>query len=144
MAYPQVRDLVPDFILESSENKSIRLSDFRGRRDLILVFLEKHNERSAAPLLQVLSAKKDELESEETVVLVLVRGDVAHARTVKASQKIPFPVLADADGAVHERYGALIVLTDRYGEIYSVHRDQWPSAEEVMASVCHINAECPE
>jgi peroxiredoxin len=134
--------MVPDFVLESSEGKLVRLSDYRGRRDLLLVF--PGQDSGSSELLQALSAKKDELESEETVVLVLVPRDVAHAREVKAEQQIPFPVLADADGAVHERYGALLVLTDRYGEIYSIHRDKWPDADDLMASVRHINAECPE
>lgn len=143
-AQPQVREMVPDFVLESSEGRSIRVSDFRGHRDLVLVFLDKQHDGFAMQFLQALSAKKDELESEETVVLVLVWGDAARAKVVRAEKQIPFPVLADADGAVHERYCASVVLTDRYGEIYSLHRDRWPSVEDLMTSVRHINAECPE
>jgi hypothetical protein len=67
------------------------------------------------------------------------------AEALRKRDRLSCVVLADADGSVHERYGSNgLYLTDRYGEIYSIHRDRLPSTEELLASLRHINAECPE
>jgi hypothetical protein len=135
---PQVRDMAPDFTLESVTGSKLRLSDFRGRRDLVLVFARQGKENQALVLLRALN--RDELEAEETQVLVIVAGGLPP----ESPESTHFPVLLDRDGAVTDRYAATVVITDRYGEIYSVHRGISPTADEVMASLRHINAECPE
>jgi peroxiredoxin len=122
----------------------VQLSDYRGRRDLVLCFVGRDLHGAASDLLKSLSTRKDELEYEDTQVLVIVAGSLSAVEFLRARDGLAFPVLADADGAVHDRYAANLVITDRYGEIYSVHRSTWPTADEVMASLRHINAECPE
>ncbi|MFB3813472.1 MAG: peroxiredoxin family protein [Terriglobales bacterium] len=142
---PNVRDMAPDFVLPSSTGKEYRLSDFRGRRDLVLIFAARGE--ATSPLLQALAARANEVEDEEALVLVIVRGDMVTAEAVRKRDGFPFPVLADQDGQVHQRYGAehaKLYITDRYGEIYSIHNALPPSADEVLASLRHINAACPE
>ena len=144
--YPQEREMAPDFVLRSSTGRQYQLSSFRGRRDLVLVFAGRAG-REVGPLLKRLAEQREDLEFEEAQVLVIVHGNLAVAEALRKRDALPFAALADMDGAVHQRYGAgeaALVLTDRHGEIYSTHRQQLPGADEVMASLRHINAACPE
>jgi hypothetical protein len=61
-------------------------------------------------------------------------------------------LLLDPGFTVHQQFGTgrgwAVYITDRYGEIYSVAVEQRgdppPRAQQVLASVRHIAAECPE
>ncbi len=141
---PDVREMIPDFVLPSSSGGRVQASSYRGRRDLVLVFIGQGGNEN---LLDALASANGELNEEETQVLVVYRGSVAQAEDLRRRLSLPFPVLADEDGQVHLRYAvkrAAVVITDRYGEIYSVFRQVLPDTEEILASLRHINAACPE
>lgn len=151
-AYPAQREMAPDFTLQSSTGRAYQLSSFRGRRNLLLLFLAdgKHNTEA---LVTALAAHREELEQEEeTQVLLVFRGNMVSCEALRRRDHIPFTVLADEDGRVHDRYGAAnspaLYLTDRYGEIYDARRISegaaLPDADDILASVRHINAACPE
>lgn len=141
---PRPRDMAPDFVLPSRSGKRHQLSSFRGRRNLLLVFAGALG-REVAALLDGLTDLREELDFEETQLLVVVRESVAPTTEIIRSA---WPVfLTDADGAVHKQYGVgetALVLTDRYGEIIEKYCAPLPTAEEVLTSLSHINAACPE
>jgi peroxiredoxin len=144
--YPQPRDPAPDFTLQSSTGKLYELSSFHGRRNLVLIFAGSAGDQVSS-LLRGLADQNEELIFEEAQVLVVVRGNLAAAETLRKRDAVTFPVLADPNAALHHKYTAgeaAVVLTDRYGEIYGVYREHLPSIDELMASLRHINAECPE
>jgi peroxiredoxin len=151
--FPETRQMVPDFVLPSTDGREIEISNFRGRRNLVLVFIG--GDGGVNQLLAGLAQRREELDEEESVVFVVFRGEPA--ASWRQHDGAPFTVLADQDGAVHRRFGALddqggsasaVYLTDRYGEIYSTCRtlagETLPSAADVLASLRHINAACPE
>ncbi len=150
--YPQQRQMVPDFTLASSTGREYRLSSFRGRRDLVLVFVGAGAEAEpwapASNLLRSLAQHTAELDDEEALVLAIFQGEMVAAEALRKRDHLPFVVLADRDGAVHRRYGAIAeaaaYLTDRYGEIYEARRGDLPSSDDLLASLRHINAACPE
>jgi peroxiredoxin len=135
--------MVPNFVLNTSDGGSVQISDFRGRRNLALIFVGRGT-AEADRLITGLAQQRNELDEEETAVLVIATGAIQPARA--------FPVLNDTDGGVHRRFAAehapAVYLTDRYGEIYSTCRvadgDPLPSADEILASLRHINVACPE
>ncbi len=95
-----------------------QLSDFRGRRNLVLVF------PPAGALLAELAKANDELREEEAVVLTVPEDDLR----------------------ARELYGitrSAIFITDRYGEIFFAS-EQPPAISEIMDWLRFINAQCPE
>jgi peroxiredoxin len=141
---PRERQMAPDFVLPSSKGLHYQLSQWRGRRNLVLIFTG-NGESSTQVLLRELVSRQTELEEEETVVLVILHGDIAAAEVLSAKESLPFPVLADEAGDVQQRYAApSVYLTDRYGKIYGAYHDGPPQVDDLMDSVRHINAACPE
>jgi peroxiredoxin len=135
--------MAPDFALPSSSGE-YHISDLRGSRNLVLV-MAGESAQGLTGLLQALSEILPEVKDEEAEVFVIVRGDAARAEAVRARDRLSLTCLADAEGQVHARYGtSAVYIVDRYGEIYSAYHGAPPGAPEIMASLRHINAECPE
>ena len=96
----------PDFVLTDQDGKTRKLADWRGKW-LVLYFYPKNdtpgctteacNFRDDWLLLQELGAE---------VVGVSVDTSASHAAFAQ-KYKLPFPLLADAQGEVATRYGAL-------------------------------------
>jgi peroxiredoxin len=147
MTMLRTNELIRDFTLDSSEGVAVSPSQYRGRRNLVLVFT------GGAPHLVrdwvgALSANTDDLEEENARVLVVIEGTPEEARQLHEELGAPFIFLADCDAEVHRRFAEIsptVVITDRFGEIYSVHRGaDLPNAADVIASLRHINIMCDE
>lgn len=135
--------MIRDFCLMSTDGREYRISRFRGSRNLLLVF-----SGGAAPsLVGALAQRRAELEGENTKVFVIVQGN-----TAEAEGRSGFTVLLDSEGVISRRFGAdkmpAVYITDQFGEIYSAalasQGNPLPNADEVIASLAHINAACPE
>jgi hypothetical protein len=120
--------LLRDLPATTLARESVRVSDFRGRRNLVLVF--SGDDREEAPLLVALRAAQADLQEEEAVVLI-----------------------ANAAGELREIYGAIspqghplaaVFITDRYGEIFFAARGTLPDVPAVLDWLRFINAQCPE
>ena len=155
--YPHTGQRVPDFALPSSAGQGVATAAYRGRRNLVLTFIGKPAGHNARALLAELAAHYSEFAEEEAEVLAVVGGSVAEAGWIKSSDALPFPVLADEDGAVHRTFGALasdgghvaaIYITDRFGEIFAAYRTgeghPLPTVEEILDWLRFIGLQCPE
>lgn len=155
--YPHTGQRVPDFSLQSSAGQRIATSDYRARRNLVLALVGKPAGDAAHALLTELAAHYAEFVAEEAEVLAVVWGPVAEADKAKHRDTLPFPVLADEDGAVHRAFGALnsnggfaaaVYITDRFGEIFAAYRtgagEPLPTVEEMLDWLRFIGLQCPE
>ncbi|HYG99632.1 MAG TPA: redoxin domain-containing protein [Terriglobales bacterium] len=141
-SYPLVDQMIPDFRLESLDGREFRMANFRGHRNLVLVFTAG----ATLPLVAELASRTEELEQENARVFLIA---AARSERLEAANAAGFPVLLDADRKVSRRFGAenapALYVTDQYGEIYSAHHGaRLPSADEVLSSLRHISAACPE
>jgi peroxiredoxin Q/BCP len=103
---PTVGSTAPDFSLRDQQNKPRKLTDFRGKW-LVLYFYPKDDTpactteacsfRDGQALISALGAQ---------VVGVSVDDSSSHSAFAE-KHKLPFPLLADTDGSVAARYGAL-------------------------------------
>jgi peroxiredoxin Q/BCP len=103
---PEVGQMAPDFVLPDQNGNQVSLSSLRGRW-LVLYFYPKNdtpgcteeacNFRDDMATLTSMGAQ---------IVGVTVDDTDSNARFAK-KYYLPFPLLADKDGAVAERYGAL-------------------------------------
>jgi hypothetical protein len=112
--------LLRDISARTLNGEDVSISDFRGRRDLVLIFPGPDADR----LVQALRGHTDDVRSEEAVVLI-------------------------APDSARELYAApssAVFLTDRFGEIFfsARHPEALPDAAEVLRWLEFINAQCPE
>lgn len=141
------RDMLPQFTLRAREGPLVRVSDFRGRKNLVVIFPAGRQ----LPLVSDLVKRESELEDENVVVLV-VQPPSQCPQEGHADGSAQFRFLCDQDGEVSRRFGAentvAVYITDQYGEVYSAsgaaEETALPDADEVLASLQHINAACPE
>ena len=107
MAEINVGDMAPDFELEDQDGKKVRLSEFRGKKNVLLAFFPM----AFSP---VCTNEIGELKEKEDVVLKLdaqiLASSVDSRYVEKAFAKelgIKFPILSDFGKKVLPLYGAL-------------------------------------
>lgn len=126
--FPSVGELMTDFALVSRDGNRLRISNYRGRSNLVLILGESGNSKETRSFLQEVSGRRSEFESEEAQVLVifLKADDQAELR-----RNLPFPVLQVEKGHLYKLAGVaaneedfrlVIYVVDRYGEIRHICR----------------------
>jgi peroxiredoxin len=145
----------PDCELMSSSEHPIRLSVYRGRSSVVLIFTD--DKAATAELLSAIAHSYDDFKYEEAEVIAVSKSSPKECARIKQGLKLPFLVLSDGDGRVHREVGAsdeeghaaaAAYVTDRYGEIFATYRTRdgqaLPTATEILNWLEFINSQCPE
>jgi peroxiredoxin Q/BCP len=131
----RVGDPAPEFSLPSASGETVRLSDFRGRSEVVLFFYPKDN--SPACTAEACSFRDSyEVFREAGAEVIGVSNDSAGSHEKFARRyRLPFLLLSDTDGAVRDRYGVprtlgvfpgrTTFLIDREGIIRHVFTSQF-------------------
>ncbi|MEX0673165.1 MAG: thioredoxin-dependent thiol peroxidase [Gaiellaceae bacterium] len=98
-------DPAPDFELESDEGATVRLSDLRGK-PVVLYFYPKDDTPGCTKQASGFRDAYGEYQERGAVVLGVSPDDVASHVKFKEKYGLPFPLLADPEHEVAERYGA--------------------------------------
>lgn len=151
---PSKGQILPDFQLQSIEGTPVSLSDFRGRCNLVLIFVDHHPETMA--LISGLAEHEAELREENAQVLAIARShseaDAAVARGISRKR-----VLIDPDGTAFARFGALdaahheaaaFYVADKFAEASAIYRTRdghaLPTVTDIVGWLTFINIQCPE
>ncbi len=147
----RIGEPAPDFALPSATGETVRLSDFRGKAEVVLFFYPKDN--SPACTLEACSFRDShEAFREAGAEVIGISADSADShRRFSERFRLPFVLLADVDGAVRAQYGVprtlglfpgrVTYLIDRDGivrHIFSSQFQPWrhvPEALEVLAAL---------
>ena len=134
---PKPGDRAPDFELRSLDGKKIRLSDFEGKKNVVLTFGSATCPFSAASI-HGLNELYDEYEDSDDVAFLYVYIREAHpgeklpahqsesdkreaAELFRDEEDVEMPVLVDdLDGRVHRKYGKMpnsTYLIDKSGRV---------------------------
>ncbi|HEY7462689.1 MAG TPA: thioredoxin-dependent thiol peroxidase [Gemmatimonadota bacterium] len=104
-AEPRVGRQAPEFALPSQTGETVRLADFRGKKNVVLYFYPKDDTpgctREACDFRDALPG----LGRKDVVVLGVSKDGVASHEKFASKYELPFPLLSDAQGDVAERYG---------------------------------------
>jgi peroxiredoxin Q/BCP len=98
--------LAPDFTLEDQNGKLVSLSDFAGRKHVLVYFYPRDDTPGCT---KEACGFRDDLAAftKLGVVVLGVSGDGAEShKKFVAKYKLPFPLLSDPDRKVMKKYGA--------------------------------------
>jgi peroxiredoxin Q/BCP len=95
----------PDFTLPADDGSQVKLSDLRGKKVLIY-FYPKDDTPGCTTQACDLRDRMRQLQAEDTVVLGISPDSVKSHQKFKKKYELNFPLLADEDHKVAEKYGA--------------------------------------
>lgn len=154
---PRPGELLPDVTLTSAEGHELRLSDFRGRSNLVVVFAGGMDRKDVVNLVASAASKHTDLASEEAELIVILTKNRAGQTPSVLRADWPFIILIDSDLNAHLLFDTLdesgrvvpaVFVVDRYGEIFAHYHGAGqhglPGIDEVLQWLFFINSQCPE
>lgn len=101
---PTVGSKAPDFTLPTGDGSQVALADLRGKT-VLLYFYPKDDTPGCTTEACGFRDAWGELQAKGVVVLGVSRDDVKSHQKFAKKYSLPFPLLADEDGEVVQRYG---------------------------------------
>lgn len=100
-----VGSAAPGFNLPSSAGKSIKLSDFKGKQRVVLYFYPKADTPGCTTEACAFRDALADYDRAKVVVLGISPDPVKDVERFSTKFHLNFPLLADADHAIAEKYG---------------------------------------
>jgi peroxiredoxin (alkyl hydroperoxide reductase subunit C) len=107
MPIPQVGDPAPDFELPATGDRSIRLSDFLGQKNVVLAFYPFDWSPTCSLQLPGLQQRLGDFRSLDTEVLGISIDSRHSHRAFAEHLGLEFPLLSDFEKRVTQAYGVL-------------------------------------
>lgn len=104
-AMPGEGDRAPEFTLPTDGGSEIRLSSFKGKKQVVLYFYPKDDTPGCTVEAKDFRDMIAQFEALDTVVLGVSKDSVQSHDKFKAKHCLPFTLLSDAEGTVCEDYG---------------------------------------
>lgn len=105
---------VPDFSAKITGNKTIKLSDFRGR-NVVLYFYPKDSTSGCTLEAQDFRDNFAQFEAANTVIFGISRDSLKSHENFKCKQNLPFDLISDDDEALCQLFDVL-KLKNMYGK----------------------------
>lgn len=137
---------LPDVEFVTIAGSRKRLSDFKGRKNLLVILTGEDGDGLPAAIA---TADLDINRHDGHVIAVLPGASPAALRW-------PFDVVADPDGTVHRKFASgdngeprlSVFITDRWGEVVFACRtgrgDPTPVAADLLDWLRFVDQQCPE
>ncbi len=110
MATVKVGDMAPDFELKDKDTNPIRLSDFRGKKSVVVYFYPKDETPGCtAQACSFRDSYEDFKTAGAEVIGISSDGSGSHG-SFAANHRLPFILLSDPIGKVRKAYGAYDML----------------------------------
>ena len=102
---PQIGESVPDFELPNQDGKSVRLSDYRGKRVILFAFTKAGTPGCTAQAC-AFRDEFDDLGAANAVVLTISADSPAALNHFKRNRNLPYELLSDPDRTILKAWGA--------------------------------------
>lgn len=103
--WPEIGSKAPSFSLKSDSGEVIKLAQFKGK-PVVLYFYPKDDTPGCTKEACAFRDSSADLTAKGAVVLGVSPDDVASHAKFRDKYQLNFPLLADVDHAVAEKYGA--------------------------------------
>lgn len=150
---PERGECLRDFRYVTVDGDERRLSDFKGRNNLVLIL-------TGGPengLLDAVAQAYSEVQQMEGRGIVILKCEREEAIRGRVSRHWPFDVAVDMAGALHRELGAedrmgvtgtAVYITDRWAEVFFASRttgeEPEPEIKELLDWLAFIDHQCPE
>ncbi len=106
MTFPKIGNLAPQFTLQDHEDKTVALSDFKGKSSVVVYFYPKAMTPGCTIQAQGLRDSAKALKGLDTVVLGISPDPVKKLVKFAERDQLNFQLLSDEDHAIADKYGA--------------------------------------
>lgn len=102
---PVIGRPAPDFSLPATTGENISLKQFKGKKTVILYFYPKDETPGCTREACDFRDHSEDFEKQNVVVLGVSTDTMESHQHFREKQKLPFPLLSDADGTVSKLFG---------------------------------------
>jgi thioredoxin-dependent peroxiredoxin len=137
-------DLAPDFSLATADGQTLRLSDYRGKSEVVLFFYPKDDSPACTAEACSFRDSHEAFLGAGAVVIGVSSDPPAEHRAFAGKHRLPFPLLTD-DGSLRALYGVpktlglipgrVTYLIDRAGVVRHVYSSQLRPARHVSEAL---------
>jgi len=152
----RVRQLIPSLTLLTAQGLTVRAWDFKQKKNLVIVFLDKECTLCDAFIGSLTSHAKALREKEAVMLLVFPQGS-----SLALSKSLPSEIIAGSDVggsgtrlffgedevSARDLHRRGVFITDRYGELsaqWLVSEHEFPGIREIRSSLESIEIACEE
>ena len=150
-AAPRSGERAPDFTLPGAEGRPVHLADLLARGAVVLYFYPK--DATAGCTVEACGFRDvyTDFTAAGAEVVGVSRDDVASHARFAAAQRLPFLLLSDVDGQVHDLYGVrsrlggllrdrVTYVIDRGGIVRDVYTSKLRFSEHVTRALAAVRA----
>ena len=151
MAKIKVGDPAPEFVATTSDGRQISMSDYRGKRGVVIFFYPKNG---TPVCTKEACAFRDSYEkfTDAGVDLIGISSDSDESHRAFARQhKLPFPLISDTNGTLRQAFtvsktlgiipGRVTYVIDNKGIVRLIYSAQLASDEHVHQALTAIRSE---
>jgi peroxiredoxin Q/BCP len=114
MTQPSIGNVVPDFEATATGDKTVKLSDYRGKA-VVLYFYPKDNTPGCTQEGQDFRDNIEKFKALNTVVLGVSRDTIKSHENFKCKQEFPFDLISDTDETLCRLFD-VIKMKNMYGK----------------------------
>ena len=140
----KVGDPAPDFTLQASDGKTYKLSDFKGKKAVVVAWFPKAFTQGCTIECKSLAANGDKIRKYDVAYFMASVDPLEENTKFAQSEKADFPLLSDPSKEVATKYGVLSArgfanrwtfYIDKDGRIAHIDKAVNPptSAEDMIA-----------
>ena len=101
----KVGDHAPDFELEAASGQKVRLSDFRGKKNVVLFFYPKDDTPGCTVEACTFRDRYQDFADAGAELIGISSDSVESHQRFAGKHRLPMTLLSDRDGEVRKRYG---------------------------------------
>jgi peroxiredoxin Q/BCP len=148
----KVGDAAPDFSLEASDGKTYRLSDFKGKKAVVIAWFPKAFTQGCTIECKSLAANGEKIRKYNVAYFMASVDPVSDNKGFAEQEKADFPLLSDPTKKTAEAYGVLnpkgmasrwTFYIGKDGKILAIDKAVKPatSAEDMIAKLSELKVE---
>lgn len=142
----KVGDQAPLFSLSNQKGKKVSLKDFRGKKNVLLIFYPGDNTPGCTKQLCAIRDDFSKFQTKDTVVFGINQANADSHQNFIDHYQFPFDLLIDVDRKVSRKYKALkfmfghesikrsVVLINKNGQIIFLKRGM-PKDSEILQAL---------
>lgn len=149
----KVGDTAPDFTLPSTQGKPVKLSDFKGKKNVVLAFFPAAFTGGCTKEMQAYQLDVSKFEGNDTQVFGVSTDNTPSQKEFATKLGVSFPILSDfATRKISTEYGVLIpdkgmdnrvtFVIDKEGKIAFMEagKTDTAGADEACSRLAHKSA----